>query len=138
MKISILFRGGIICLLLLCCLNYQPVIADNENPRYHYDVKIMLISRIFESIEIDGYHDEFEGYGNDDLIDLKEANRICIVGFLLIYNDSGVLEQNYHGGWIHTNIEITGFLGWMINQHNNNHVLMIGNCDIVKLTTGRG
>jgi len=125
-----LVRGSILCLLLLLCLGYQPIIADgNENPRYHYDVKIILISRVFESIEIDGYHNLNEGLGYDENIKLKEANRLCYFGLLLIYNGSETLELNKVGGWIHTNIEITGYSGWMVN---------IGDCDIVKLTTGRG
>ena len=101
-------------------------------------MKIILISRVFESIEIDGYHNEYEGLGYDENIKLKEANRLCYFGLLLIYNGSETLELNKVGGWIHTNIEITGYSGWMTNQHNNNHVILIGDCDIVKLTTGRG
>ena len=139
MRKSILFGGSIICLLLLCFLSYQPLIADeDENPRYHYDVKIILISRVFDSIEIDGYHNEYEGLGYDDIIKLKNANRLYLFGLLLIYDESKVLEHSNRGGWIHTNIEITGYSGWIVNQHNNNHVVMIGDCDIVKLTTGRG
>ena len=115
-----------------------PINNINENPRYHYDVKIILISRVFESIEIDGYHNEYEGLGYDENIKLKEANRLCYFGLLLIYNGSETLELNKVGGWIHTNIEITGYSGWMVNQHNNNHVILIGDCDIVKLTTVRG
>lgn len=134
-----LIGGSILCLLLLCDLYYQPLIADEyENPRYHYDVKIILISRVFDSIEIDGYHNEYGGLGYDENIKFEDANWIRLFGFLLIYDDSEVLEQNNQGGWIHTNIEITGYSGWMLNQHNNNHVILIGDCDIVKLTTGRG
>ncbi|MFE3845531.1 hypothetical protein ACFL1L_01550 [Thermoplasmatota archaeon] len=139
MRKSMLVIGGILCLLLLCSLSCQPAIAyGNENPRYHYDVKIILVSRVFDNIEIDGFHNSDEGLGYDNTIKLDEANWIRLFGLLLIYNESDVLEQNNHGGWIHTNIEITGYSGWMLNQYNNNHVVMIGDCEIVKLTTGRG
>jgi hypothetical protein len=100
-------------------------------------VKIILISRVFGSIEIDGYHNSNEGLGYDENIKLENANWIRLFGYLLIYDESEVLEKNNHGGWIHTNIEITGYSGWMVNQHDNKHILMIGDCEIVKLTTGR-
>ena len=139
MKKSMLIGGSIFCMLLICCISYQPVLADdNDNPRYHYDVKIVLISKVFDTITIDGFHNQHEGWGYDNSIELEEANWIRLFGFLQIYNDSMTLEKNYHGGWIHTNIEITGFSGWMMNQHSNPHVIMIGTCDIVKLTAGRG
>lgn len=132
-----LVGGSILCLLVLSCLSFQPITA-NENPRYHYDVKIILISRVFGSIQIDGYHNSNEGLGYDENIKLEDANWIRLVGLLLIYNESDVLEQNNMGGWIHTNIEISGYSGWMKNQFDNNHLFMIGDCDIIKLTTGRG
>lgn len=132
-----LVGGTIVCLLLFCCLSFQPITAY-ENPRYHYDVKIILISRVFGSIEIDGYHNSNEGLGYDENIRLEDANWIRLFGYLLIYNDSDVLEQNNMGGWIHTNIEISGYSGWMMNQFNKNYLIMIGDCDIIKLTTGRG
>ena len=115
----------------------QPLIA-NENPRYHYDVKIILISKVFDTIEIDGYHNLNEGLGYDKNIQLKGANWLRLIGLLLIYNESEVLEKNNNGGWIHTNIEITGYSDWMVNQHDNKHVIMIDNCGIIKLTTVRG
>ena len=132
-----LFIGIILCLSLLCDLSHQPLQAY-ENPRYHYDVKIILISKLFDSIVINGFHNEHIGWGHDDLIKLEEANRIRIFGYLQIFNDSMVLEHNNHGGWIHTNIEITGYSGWMTNQHDNKHIIMIGECETVMLTTGRG
>jgi len=137
MNKSMLVVGSIVCLFLICSFSFQPAIAY-ENPRYHYDVKIILISRVFGSIEIDGYHNSNEGLGYDENIKLEDANWIRLFGYLLIYNESDVLEQNNMGGWIHTNIEISGYSGWMINQFDNNHLMMIGNCDIIKLTTGRG
>jgi hypothetical protein len=92
---------------------------------------------MFDTIEIDGYHDLNEGFGFDDSILLKRAVRIRLFGLLIIYNNSEILEKNNHGGWIHTNIEMTRYSGWMVNQHNNKHLIMIGECDIIKITTGR-
>lgn len=138
MRKSMLFVGSILCLLLLCCLSYQPAIAyENENPRYHYNVKIIMITKLFDSILINGFHDEHIGWGYDELIKLEEANKLRIFGYLQIFNDSTVLEYNNHGGWIHTNIEITGFTGFMMNQNTNFHVMIVGECEMVKLTTGR-
>lgn len=134
-----LFGGSILCMFLIFSISCQPIIADvNENPRYHYNVKIILISKVFDSIVIDGFHDENEGWGYDDTIELEEANWIRLFGYLQIFNDSMVLEKNYMGGWINTNIEITGFSGFMMNQYTNHHVLIVGDCDIVKITVGRG
>lgn len=139
MKKRLLIGGSIFLLLLMNSLCFQPSQADeNENPRYHHDVKLIIISRVFDSIEINGFHDENNGIGFDELIQLEEANSPRLFGFLKIYNDSIVFEQNYHGGWIHTNIEINGFSGFMINQHTKKHVIIIGTCDLVSLTSGRG
>ena len=134
-----LVGGSILCMFLICCISCQPIFANvNENPRYHYDVKIILISKVFDSIIIDGFHDELEGWGYDDTIKLEEANLMRLFGYLQIFNDSMVLEKNHMGGWINTNIEITGFSGFMKNQHSLPHLFIIGHCNIVKITTFRG
>ena len=139
MKHNILYSSIFVVILLISCINFQLSLADaNENPRYHYDVNIILISRVFDTISINGFHNTGVGFGFDDSISLKEANNPRIFGVLLIYNDTQILEKNYHGGWIHTHIEISNFSGWITNQQNNLHLMMFGECEIVKLTTYRG
>ena len=138
MKKSMQIGGSILCLLLLFILSYQPLYAyENENPRYHHNVKIVLISRVFNTIETDGFHNKYNGLGFDENIILKDSNRIRLMGFLLIYNESMVLEKNNHGGWIHTKIEINGYTGWMKNQNSNYHLKMFGLCDEIIITSYR-
>ena len=139
MKQNLLYSQIIVIILLISCTYYQPSIAEEiENPRYHYHTKIILISRVFESITINGYHNNSTGFGFDESITLKEANNPRIIGLLLIFNDTQILEKNYHGGWIHTHIEITNFSGFIKNQQNILHVCIFGECEIIKLTAGRG
>ena len=138
MSKSMQIGGSFLCLLLFFVLSYHPLIADeNENPRYHHNVKIILISRVFNAIEIDGYHSNNVGLGYDKNIILIDSNRIHLIGFLLIYNESVVLEQNNHGGWIHSKIEINGYTGWMKNQNSNHHLKMFGLCDEIIITSYR-
>jgi hypothetical protein len=137
MNKSILVGGSIACLFLICCLNFQPITA-NENPRYYYNVKIILISRVYNSIKVEGYHNSNEGLGYDENIKLYDSNWIRLFGLLIIYNESDVLEQSNIGGWLHTKIEILNYSGWMKNQFDNKHLIMIGDCDTVILTTYRG
>ena len=60
-------------LFLICSFSFQSVIAY-ENPRYHYDVKIILISRVFGSIEIDGYHN------SNDMKEQVRASAVKVLG----------------------------------------------------------
>ncbi len=139
MKQNIFYSAIFVSILLISNFYYLPSLAQaNENPRYHYNANIILISRVFDSIHINGYHNNHTGFGFDDLISLKQANNSRIIGLLLIYNDTLILEKELHGGWIHTLIDITNFSGWIKNQHNNLHVMMFGECEIIKLTTYRG
>ena len=124
--------GCIVCLLFLCSLCCQPLVADDTNDtRTYEDVNIILISRMFLDMHINGFHNENEGLGYDEYVELKDANRLSLFGLILIYDDSRILEQWERGGSIHMNIKITGYGGWMFNQETNKHWIMFGTCDVL-------
>jgi len=113
------------------------------NPRYYYDVKILMMSRMYESIEIDGFHNYNYGNGHDDNIALRDSNRIYTIGILIIWDDSEIKEFSLHGGWVHTRIEIFDYDGWMSGQDKTTILNMIplkiyGHCDEIKITAYRG
>jgi hypothetical protein len=138
MKQNILYCAIFLSIFLISCINYQPSAAEvNENPRYYSNVNIIVISRIFDTIYIDGFHNISTGFGFDESISLKGANNPRLLGLFLIYNDTNLLEEEKHGGWLHTTIQISNFSGWIKNQHNNFHLIMFGECEQVKLTTYR-
>ena len=126
--------GSIICLLLLCSLSYQPLIADDTNGwRTYEDVHIILISRKFMDKTIIGFHLTNEGLGYDEYVELSDADRLPIFGFILIYDDTRVWEKYERGGYVHMKIRINGYGGWMFNQHTNKHWIMFGDCDILEV-----
>jgi hypothetical protein len=108
-----------------------------DNPRSYYDVKIIMISRMYDSINIDGFHSLNEGLGYDDEIILQDSNKIRLFGLFIVYNETTTFENNKAGGWIHSKIEIFNYNGWMIGQNENQHLIMIGDCEIVKITSYR-
>jgi hypothetical protein len=139
MKQKILYSAIFLCIFLISCINSQPSSAEvNENPRYYYNVNIIVISRVFDTICIDGFYNISTKFGFDESISLEGANNPRFLGLFLIYNDTNLLEEEKHGGWIHTSIEISNFSGWIKNQHNNFHLMMFGECERVKLITYRG
>lgn len=117
-------------------LGYSIDISD-ENPRSYNDVKIFIISRMYDSIGIDGYHSLNNGHGYDDIIILQDSNRIRLFGLLVIYNDTGTIEFNHGGGWINSKIEIFDYDGWMAGQDTNYHVIMFGECETITITSYR-
>ena len=137
---KILFKYAIWLIVLLMfssnVLCYS-INSDDQNPRSYKDVKIIMISRMYDSVEIEGYHSLNEGSGYDDKIILQESNKIRLFGLFIIYNETGTLEYSNAGGWIHSKIEIFGYDGYMSGQHNNHHVLMFGDCEMVTIISYR-
>ena len=131
--------------LLICLILVMPhIIGDNiiqnntnSNPRIYTDVHFMLVTNMYESIEIDGYHNLEDGYGYDDNIILQDSNMPRLFGILLIHNESDILESNRFGGWIHSKIEIIDYNGWMTDQNSNQHLKMLGFCDKILITSYR-
>ena len=119
-----------------CSLFTQTISANN--PKIYNDVKILMISRMYDSIEIDGFHNYNYGNGHDDNIALRDSNRIYIIGILVIWDDSEIKEFNLLGGWVHTRIEIFDYDGWMSGQDTLSHLKMFGNCKTIKITVYRG
>ena len=111
--------------------------STDENPRSYNDVKIFIISRMYDYIGINGYHNLNKGYGYDDSITLKDSNRIRLFGLLIIYNETGLIEFNHGGGWIHSRIEIFGYDGWMAGQNTGYHVIMFGDCETINIISYR-
>ena len=110
---------------------------ENTNPRTYYGVHILMISKMYESILIDGYHHANEGNGHDTSVILQQSNRFCL-GMFLLWNESTLIEGNCLGGWIHSKINITEFNGWMRDQDSRQHLKMIGYCGNVTITSYRG
>lgn len=119
-----------------CSLFTQTISANN--PKIYNDVKILMISRMYESIEIDGFHNYNYGNGHDDNIALRDSNRIYIIGILVIWDDSEIKEFSLRGGWVHTKIEIFDYDGWMSGQDTLSHLRMFGNCKTIEITVYRG
>ena len=111
--------------------------TNDQNPRSYEDVKIVMISRMYSSVEIDGHHNSNQGFGYDDKITLQDSNMIRLFGLFIIYNETGRLEYSNSGGWIHSKIEIFGYDGYMTGQHDNRHLLMFGSCEMVTITSYR-
>ena len=139
-KIILFIISIVICLILL-----SPQMLGGKNipnntisdPRIYSDVHFILITNVYASIEIDGYHNLKEGYGNDDIITLQESNKIRLFGALIIHNGSDILESNRVGGWIHSKIEVINYHGWMADQNSNQHLKMLGFCNEIIITTYR-
>jgi hypothetical protein len=130
----------LICLVLTMpqLLGYNNIQNNsNTNPRSYTDVHFILITNMYSYIRIDGFHNLEDGYGADDYIILQESNRIRLFGILLIHNGSTILESSRYGGWIHTKIEINGYIGWMKDHNTNQHLKMTGFCDEIIITTYR-
>ena len=140
-------KKKIICItsLIVCLILAMPhltggnIVQNNtsSNPRIYTDVHFILITNVYASIEIDGYHSIKEGYGNDDIITFQESNRIRYFGVLIIHNGSDILESNRVGGWIHTKIEVINYNGWMVDQNSNQHLKMLGFCEEIIITSYR-
>jgi hypothetical protein len=126
--VLILLSGNVLCLQIK---------NSYENPRSYYDVQIIMISRMYDSIEIDGYHSLNQGFGFDDKITFSDSNKICLFGLFIISNETETLEYNTGGGWIHSKIEIFDYNGWMVCQHKGFHLLMFGISEMITITTYR-
>ena len=105
---------------------------DNQNQRYeifYYDVNIFMISKLYQSIEIHGFHETNSGKGHDDKITLQDANKILTLGMLVIWDNSGTKEFVFNGGWINTKLEIFDYDGWMSGQNTSFRLKMFGHSE---------
>ena len=119
----------------------QPLPKDNSYTttyKYYYDVKILMISKLYESIETDGFHHSNSGMGHDDKITLQDANRFLTLGIAIIWDDSGIKEWAFNGGWWHTKLEIFNYYGWISCQNEKYRMKMFGDCERIKKTVYRG
>jgi len=113
---------------------------DNQNQRYevfYYNVDIFMISKLYESIEIDGFHETNSGKGHDEKITLEDANKFLTLGILIIWDDKDTKEFVFNGGWIHTKLEIFDYDGWMSGQSESIRLKMLGHCDKIIKTVYR-
>ena len=115
----------------------DPDQLENTNPRTYYRVHLLMISNMYESILIDGYHHANEGNGQDSTVTLQQSNRFHL-GLFVLWNESTLIDGNHFGGWIHTKIDITDFNGWISDQNSRQHLKMLGYCGNVTITTYRG
>lgn len=130
-----------ICFIVLLMISSNvlcyPINSNDQNSRSYDHVKIVMISRMYDSVVIEGYHSLNEGFGYDDEIIFQESNSIRLFGLFILYNETGTLEYSNAGGWIHSKIEIFGYEGYMFGQNNNHHVLIFGDCETVNITSYR-
>ena len=141
-----LFLIGVASLLLITSFGLgqpstrgkqDPDQLENANPRTYYRVHLLMISNMYESILIDGYHDANEGNGQDSTVTLQQSNRFHL-GLFVLWNESTLIDGNHFGGWIHTKIDITDFNGWISDQNSRQPLKMLGYCGNVTITTYRG
>jgi hypothetical protein len=104
---------------------------------YYYDVHILMISKLYETIEIDGFHHSSFGEGHDDKITLQDANKIFTFGIAIIWNDSEIQDWAFNGGWVHTKLEIFNYYGWISCQNGISRMKMYGDCKLIKKTIYR-
>lgn len=140
---------GVVSLLMITSLGLgQPCSIETQdqylvedpsdtNPRTYYGVHLLMISNMYESILIDGYHHANEGNGQDSTVTLQQSNRFHL-GLFVLWNESTLIDGNHFGGWIHTKIDITDFNGWISDQNSRQHLKMLGYCGNVTITTYRG
>jgi hypothetical protein len=112
-------------------------LPPDTNPRTYHGVKILLISNMYESILIDGYHNTNQGNGNDTTVTLQQSNKFHL-GIFLLWNESTLFVKNILGGWIHSRIEIVDYNGWMSDQYSRQHLKMFGYCGNVTIISYRG
>lgn len=113
-------------------------IQNLKTEEIYYDVSIFMISKLYESIEIDGFHEAQSGKGHDEKITLEDANKILTLGILIIWDGSEIIERVFNGGWIHTKLEIFDYEGWMSGQNEFIRVKMFGHCGKIIKTVYRG
>jgi hypothetical protein len=104
----------------------------------YYDVNIFMISKLYESIEINGFHETHNGKGHDDKITLRDANKFFTIGILIIWDDSDTKEFVFNGGWINTKLEIFDYDGWMSGQNTLFRLKMLGHSEKIIKTIYRG
>jgi len=118
----------------------QELFQDNSfkgTYKYYYDVNILMISKLYESIEIDGFHQSNSGKGHDKKITLQDANKILTLGIAIIWNDTEIKEWAFNGGWWHTKVEIFNYYGWIVCQSELYRMKMFGDCEKIKITVYR-
>ena len=110
----------------------QPVTYQLYN-----DVNILMISKLYESINIEGVHDSQSGQGYDEKITFEEANNLFTIGIAIIWDKNEIHKWGFNGGWIHTKLEIFEYNGWMSGHHQSPRVKLIGHCEMINITVYR-
>jgi hypothetical protein len=102
------------------------------------DVNILMISKLYQTIIINGDHNSSSGKGHDSKITFQNANALYTIGILIIWDDEGIIDWVSNGGWIHTKLVIFNYDGWMSGQFGNFRLKLIGHCELINKTVYRG
>ena len=133
---------------ITCAISYEETLVQSKqtkemlnplNPRYFYDVDVLVISRQFDITELNGFHETQKGNGIDAKITLF-GEHLSPINFFIIWDNSVIVHS---GGGINVKIELFNYDGWMFGHTSTTILLkiplkMYGHSDEVKVTIYRG
>jgi hypothetical protein len=114
-----------------------PLTVTAETSRYYYDATLLLISRGYSIIDINGSHEVKSGQGHDDKVTLH-GHRL---GFHLFIIETS--SQKIHEACIYSKVELFNYDGWMFGHDqltllNKIPLKLYGHCEKIKITVYRG
>ena len=127
------------CETILTEKNLQPSDRNLQMATYnlYYDVNVLMVSKLYESVEIEGDHSSESGLGFDQKITMEEANKLFTIGIAIIWDTSDIHKWGLNGGWIHTKVEIYNYTGWISGHLQTSRVKLIGHCEMINITIYR-